>query len=509
LWFVAALIVVEAVVLFAFWIARSEPLVDSTKRELVSALARVKPALEARDLFRWTDEELELLTLRVGFDMLSVVTAEGKRVAGDAPVFPPEALTKLLATSHATWTVKAIRSADPRPDQVPWGPGQSAPVRGGPSGGAGKAGDKVILELLPAWPIVGAALPFQDLYGRPAFLVAARTAAQAVPPAVLRAVAWVGAIGLISAAVAAWAVLGRAVRPLMELAESARHLSPERRDGRLEAGGNFSEVDEARRSLNAALDRLGAGYDALDLFIGNVTHELRTPIATVLAEARLISLRAREPLEYQEFVQSTGDEMSRLGKMIQSFLTLARMDWEERREMVIPVSLFDVAVEVVQSNQASLVDPTVRIVLHLPEDGELEVDGDPELVTSMVDNLVRNGVRFSPQSGVVTLEVSRDEDRAMIRVRDQGPGIPEPLIERAFEPFVQDPAVRPIGRGSGIGLAIAQKVVELHRGRIVIGNHCDGGCEVIVSLPLRGEHDVEPPDESRDVCNGQTDSVRP
>jgi signal transduction histidine kinase len=207
------------------------------------------------------------------------------------------------------------------------------------------------------------------------------------------------------------------------------------------------------------------------------------------------------------FVDSTGDEMARLAKMIQSFLTLARMDWEERRGSIVTVALYDIAIDVAQHTRVAATQQNVRVVLQLEERDDIEVQGDPELVTSMLDNVVRNAVRFSPAGSDVNVALSASDESAHIAVRDHGPGIPEPLINAVFEPYVQGRALPTngssshslsggsggIGRGSGIGLAIAQKVVELHRGTIRIGNHPEGGCEVVIELPRRAGESVPEP----------------
>ena len=506
-WFVVALLAVESAVLFGYWVAREEPLIASTRHDLREALEEVRTTAEQRDYNLWRKDELASLALRADIDLLCVVTHDGATLAGEVAAFPPSALNELLAEGTAMWTLSAVDRADPRQEQQGSAspqesvPEDQAPVPRGPSAsGALEQSTSSVLKY-PEWPVVGAALSFSDVYGRRAYLVGARAAPAAAPPLLIRAVTWMGLIGLFSATVAAWVVIGRALRPLLELAESARRISPEHRDERLSAGGLQVEVEDARHALNDALDRLEAGYDALDLFIGNVTHELRTPIASVLAEARQLALRTRSTEDYAEFVRNTGDEMARLAKIIQSFLTLARMDWEERRGMIVPVPLLDIAVDVAQHLRVAATQQNVSVVLQLDDSTDIEVEGDPELVTSMLENVVRNAVRFSPAGGDVSVAITADEHDAQIAVRDHGPGIPEPLIEAAFEPYIQGRAMRDLGvrghppagssggRGTGIGLAIAQKVVELHQGTIRIGNHAEGGCEVIVTLPLRA---IEP-----------------
>jgi signal transduction histidine kinase len=144
-----------------------------------------------------------------------------------------------------------------------------------------------------------------------------------------------------------------------------------------------------------------------------------------------------------------------------------------------------------------------QIVLapHLCEDGEApQVRGDPALMRTMIDNLVRNAVRFSPKGQTILVTASAEGREAVVRVRDYGSGIPEQIIGRIFDRFVQAPDEQRRGRGHGLGLEISQGIAELHGGRIGARN-CpppEGGCEFEVRLPkadnpqLAGEMGMSP-----------------
>ncbi|MEM9378484.1 MAG: HAMP domain-containing sensor histidine kinase [Planctomycetota bacterium] len=315
---------------------------------------------------------------------------------------------------------------------------------------------------------------------------------------------------------AAWVIVGAALDPLRRITEAARVVAPERIDAtRVDMPEVGVEVNEARRELNSALDRIEAGYQAQERFISNVSHELKTPIAVLLTEARRLRMRERSPEELKEFVDDVADQMARLGKIVESFLTLARIDYEERLQKNEEFWFHDVLLEAVSRSRAQALTHDVHIDLELPEDTELFDHpswGDPELVSSMVENLIRNAIRFSPRSSSVHVWLSaaagpegpgddaRDPARvngaatggdpphtgAVIRVRDEGPGMPQELIATVFEPFAQADSERGTGRGTGLGLAIAHKVATLHRGTIRAYNRTDGrsGCTVEVQLPF-------------------------
>ncbi len=115
---------------------------------------------------------------------------------------------------------------------------------------------------------------------------------------------------------------------------------------------------------------------------------------------------------------------------------------------------------------------------------EPEIEGDPELLRTLFENLVRNALRFSPSGEPVDLRVTCTPDRASILVRDRGPGIPGEHIDRVFERFYTVTDTEVSGRGTGLGLAIAKSIAELHNGTISVRNCVDRGCEFEVLLPL-------------------------
>ncbi|MEC7231825.1 MAG: HAMP domain-containing sensor histidine kinase, partial [Planctomycetota bacterium] len=255
---------------------------------------------------------------------------------------------------------------------------------------------------------------------------------------------------LVGGVAAAWVIVGAAVEPLRRITESARDVAPERiEESRIAVPEVGTEVNAAKRELNRALDRIEAGYQAQERFISNVSHELKTPIAVVLTEARRLRRMERPQAELEEFIDDIAEQMAHLAKVVESFLTLARIDYEERLQKNEEFWFHDLLVEAVSRSTALALTHDVHLELELEEDFEFfdaPTWGDPELVSSAVENLIRNAIRFSTRGGLIHVSVTgataaekakgpEARPRAVIRVMDQGPGMPADILETVFQPF--------------------------------------------------------------------------
>lgn len=305
-------------------------------------------------------------------------------------------------------------------------------------------------------------------------------------------------VGLVAALLGAWLVAGRAMAPLRRITEAAQAVSPEDLGGgvRLETGDAEVEVSHLQTELNRVLSRLEKAYSAQEQFLSNVSHELKTPIAVLLTQSQTLGGDDEAPPEVREFVASVQEEMAKLGQIVESFLDLTRADFvgELMHRESIPVN--ELVMEAVARNGERAELAGVRLVTRLIElddddADEPEIAGDPELLVSVLDNLIRNAVRFSPQEEAVTVQASHGRDEAVISVRDRGPGIPEDHLEWIFDRFAQEPGEWERARGTGVGLAIARSVVELHGGEVSVNNEPGGGCRFLIRLPLFAQRSPE------------------
>lgn len=304
-----------------------------------------------------------------------------------------------------------------------------------------------------------------------------------------------GAITPMAMAVTAWFIAGFAVAPFLRLRELAKQFSPEHLNKSLEFESSNAEVAALAEQLDEARKNIHEAFAAQERFLSNVSHEIKTPIAVMRMEAQTLDLTGA-PAEFTYFVGSVKEEMTRLGSLVESFLTLTRIQDGQGRVRGRLYAANDLVMDSVEHCAVMANQNRVWLRPHLFADDETidtAVSGDPELLTTMVDNLIRNAIRFSPRNGAVYVDVTRDETRVRIAVRDEGPGIPEDKLSTIFDRFAQAGNEQRAGRGHGLGLAIAKGIAELHGGTIRVANRDEGGCLFEIELPRA---DNAPPDPS-------------
>lgn len=309
-------------------------------------------------------------------------------------------------------------------------------------------------------------------------------------------------VGVVAAILAAWLIAGRAVAPMQKLLEAARDVSPKRLSERFEVDTTDREVEALEGELNSALERLEAGYRAQDQFLSNVSHELRTPVAVLLTHAQVAKLGERSMEKGYAFVEKSEVLLKRLGKVVESFLVLARADLTEH-PTTDSVSVVDIVLGCLHSCKDLADQKSVRLTSNFPEalDDDRMFEGDANLLQTMVENLVLNAISHSREGADVALNVEYTDSAVRILVRDAGPGIPEEYLERIFDRFVQAPSNSGRTDGSGLGLAIASGIAKLHDGSISVSNNEGAGCTFVVTLPLDDEveDDADDTDDADDA----------
>ncbi|MGP1346226.1 MAG: sensor histidine kinase [Phycisphaerales bacterium] len=313
-------------------------------------------------------------------------------------------------------------------------------------------------------------------------------------------------IGAAATVFAIWVVSGVALRSLDELRAFAHELTAENIDRPLKFEDHSPEIEALRAELEGAMRRLSEGYQRQARFLANVSHELKTPVSVIRTEAEVL-LASKDPgtQRLRAFARSAGEEMHRLGNMIESFLTLTRVQSTDEGIPRHNLSANDILMEAVHATRIMARQHAVRITITLagpvhPDESHDEphaahdddapresrdqptVTGNADLLQTAIANLIRNAIRFSPKDKPIQAVCHADEHAVYFTIRDHGPGIPPEVLDRLFEPFTQGDQERRRGRGTGLGLQIAQGIAEIHDGTITPEN-LESGCRFTLTLP--------------------------
>jgi heavy metal sensor kinase len=274
----------------------------------------------------------------------------------------------------------------------------------------------------------------------------------------------------------------RVLAPIRRMTEEAARLTPEDTARRLRPETLVQELISLSQTLNSALDRLGNALDRQRRVASDASHELRTPLAVLRSNAEFLLRRERSAEEYRAGLERQRRVLVRLTEITENLLALARADSGDARLRRTRVVLRDVASGVCDEF-ASIAEDS-RVALDCDADASVAVDGDPAYLAGVVQNLVANAVKFTPEGGSVRVGVRRDETDAVLDVADTGPGIPEPDRERVWERFFRVRGGRDRREGAGLGLAIVDWIVRAHGGSAEIHGREGGGTVFRIRLPL-------------------------
>lgn len=294
-----------------------------------------------------------------------------------------------------------------------------------------------------------------------------------------------GGVAVLLAIVAGVFISRNISRPVFVLADATHKM----------AGGNLTTRVQLNRkdefgllaeTFNMMAARVENTVNTLRQFVGDAAHEINTPLTALRANLELTAGDEEMSASTRTDIQHALNELSRLEKLTRSLLVLARLETPSvpaQRDVIDLVSLFRQMHERYASRAEQIgIDLTVSV----PE-GPVSMVGDQTQITRMLDNLLDNAMKFTPDGGTVVLELTTTEDAVQITLRDTGIGIPESDLPKLFSRFHRGRNVAAYP-GNGLGLVIAKAITEDHDGRIEVSSTGGGTCFAI-TLPCNQESD--------------------
>jgi two-component system sensor histidine kinase ChvG len=295
------------------------------------------------------------------------------------------------------------------------------------------------------------------------------------------------AIAVLMAALLSFFLARTIVRPLRRIALAAHRVRlgrarevkvprlPSRRD---EIGMLARAVSDMSQSLRHRIDNIEA-------FAADVTHELKNPLASLRSAVDSLE-RVEDPKLRKQLLDVVRQDVVRLDRLINDISEAARTDAELARARFEPVDLGPLIQGIVSSWETRRETGNVRIAFARPRRDSAVVMGEPGRLARAIDNIIDNAISFSPPGGLIEIAAIHVGDNILIRVDDEGPGVPPDLREAIFNRFHSvRPQAENFGRHSGLGLAIARAIVEGHDGEIDVADRDDApsGARFTISLP--------------------------
>jgi two-component system sensor histidine kinase CpxA len=257
------------------------------------------------------------------------------------------------------------------------------------------------------------------------------------------------------------------------------HATEEIAAGRFEAPLRASRRDELGRlgqAINRMASRLSSYVTGQKRFLGDIAHELCSPIARI--QVALGILEERGDPKQKPYVEDVHEEIQNMSSLVDELLSFSKASLEPAAIKLQPVAVRKIVEEAIRRETSS--NSNIQLLL---ADG-LSVLAAPELLLRSFANLIRNAIRYAGHAGPITVSSERTNVHVILSVTDCGPGIPEDALAQIFDPFYRlQPARDRESGGVGLGLAIVKTCIESCHGTVVCRNRKPSGLEVLITLP--------------------------
>jgi heavy metal sensor kinase len=278
----------------------------------------------------------------------------------------------------------------------------------------------------------------------------------------------------------------KSLAPIASMNSQTQRISVESLSQRLDVTSPRDELGRLATTINDLLARLESSFNEQQRFIADASHELRTPLAVLRGETEVALAKQRNADEYQQSLSLIQEEAERLSRIVEDLFILARQPIDAPATLMRErVSLNEAIKDCARAAQVLATRKGVRLTME-SNSSSIDLNGDKELITRMILNLLDNAVKYTPAGGEISLALSRQNGNAEIVVRDTGIGIAETDRQRVFDRFyrVDKARSRALG-GAGLGLSIVRWIVEIHGGDIHIDSAPGLGSTFTVELPLK------------------------
>lgn len=293
------------------------------------------------------------------------------------------------------------------------------------------------------------------------------------------------ALSIILCAGLGYLIARAGMRPLERIAEAAERIRVSTLHERLDTLGLPAELAALANTFNLMLDRLEQSFLQLSQFSADLAHELRTPISNMRGELEVALARPRSGEAYREVLGSALEECTRITRIIQSLLFLARAEMTGQPPEREALDLAYQVSTVLEFYHPMATESGLVLKAHVPEG--LIIHFDRILLQQALGNLIANALAHTERGGRIMIEAERTQQQVIILIRDTGHGIAPQHLPHVFGRFYRADPARAHGRGNlGLGLAVVRAIMDLHGGRVTIESRPRAGTTVCLLVPAPG-----------------------
>ncbi len=289
------------------------------------------------------------------------------------------------------------------------------------------------------------------------------------------------AVGIVVSLLIGFIISKRMLRPIDKITTTAKEISISDLNRKIELRGNDDELDRLAKTFNEMIERLRLSFEKQNSFVSDASHELRTPIAVIRGYIDLVDRWGKEDRTVLgEAIEAIKNETEDMGDMVERLLFLARSDTGKLNIKKERFSLSELIEEIFSEYQ--LIVPDQKFIKELQE--PILVEADRSLIKQVLRAIIDNSIKYDPNHYRIIVSAKAHAGEVQISAQDSGVGISEEKIEGIFERFYRADSAR--GRetgGAGLGLAIAQTIVNLHGGSIAAQSKPGKGTTITIRLP--------------------------
>lgn len=287
--------------------------------------------------------------------------------------------------------------------------------------------------------------------------------------------------GILISIVVGYVISRRILNPINKMAKTAQSISISDLNSRIDVGEANDELARLALTFNDMIGRLQLSLDKQNQFVADASHELRTPISVIQGYINLMDRWGKDEREVlQESIQAIKNETNGMKDLIEELLFLARSDSSAIEPQKQEFLLDDLLEEVAQENLLVAPNHDLRITVN----GPIKVFADRKMIKQMLRALLDNSVKFTPKNGKIYIFSEANSGQVKIEVRDTGIGIPLDEMDKVFARFYRvDKTRSKKSGGSGLGLSIVKRIVDIHGGTVVADSVLGQGTTITIFLP--------------------------